>query len=780
MQSVEEILQTLNPSQKEAVQHLEGPLMVIAGAGSGKTRVLTFRIAYMIAKGVNPQNILALTFTNKAAKEMRERITDLVGAAASKSLLMGTFHSIFYKIIRVEAQYLGFTNNLLIYDTDDSKSLLKNIIKELNLDPKHYAANDILKRISSAKSNLISAQDYANSREIQEADKRAKKELITEIYKRYTHRLRTANAMDFDDLLYYMNVLLRDFPELLYKYQNRFRYILVDEYQDTNFAQYLIIRKLSALYQNICVVGDDAQSIYAFRGATIDNILNFKKDYPGAKMVKLEQNYRSTQNIVNAANAIIANNKRQIHKNVWTDNTRGDLIEIIEAPDEKEEGFLMAQSMIEHKQNFQLQNSQIAVLYRTNAQSRAIEDALVKKGIPYVIHGGLSFYKRKEIKDVLGYFRLIVNHYDEEALRRVINFPQRGIGSTTIDKIIVCATENQQRMWDVVENPEGFDIALNAPTKEKLKNFALRIKKFHAIMGNTDAHEVAKEVLTSFGLFTHFAADPSEEDRKQNVEELLSAIKAFVDADHENEIDVLTGEVMVDFFPTIERFLEGIALLTDTEEEKEGKDTVRLMTIHASKGLEFDYVYIAGMEENNFPSNLSVADPGQLEEERRLFYVAMTRSRKKLILSHANQRYKFGSLIFCSPSRFVDEIPDEFVKQTIKASSARPTYQNERSSFKPSFKKKETKPSFSYSSYSKPVSKPTPTPVSPSVSADIAGEELSTSQVQPGIPVFHTKFGRGIVRHIEGEGANIKAFVVFETVGEKPLMLNFAKLRSVK
>ena len=602
MNTEQTILSQLNVSQQEAVKKIEGPLMVIAGAGSGKTRVLTYRIAYMIAKGIIPYQILALTFTNKAAAEMKDRIFKLVGDAQAKAVVMGTFHSVFYKILRVEAEKLGFSKNLTVYDTDDSKSMLRTIIKEMSLDPKVYLPNYVLNRISSAKSSLLSSEEYARNSEILDADARSGRPMISEIFMRYNARLRNADAMDFDDLLYYMNVLLRDFPEVLYKYQNRYRYILVDEYQDTNFAQYLIVKKLAAAHHNLCVVGDDAQSIYAFRGANIQNILNFRRDYPEAATVKLEQNYISTSNIFNFFYAIIKNNSEQIQKEVWTDKEEGAKIRVHLLSNETEEANTIANSIFESKLNFQLNNSQFAILYRTNAQSRALEEALIKRHIPYKIYAGMSFYKRKEIKEVLAYFRLVINNYDEESLRRVINYPLRGIGSTTMDKVITCAKEQNTRIWNVIAHPDDFSLEVNIPTRSKLQDFASRIRAYTAQLQTTNAYDLAMHIVTTTGVLQDLKDNIAEKERLENVEELLDSVKEFTEKTPESSFNEETGELIDQYFPTLDRYMESIALLTDEEEkESDDLDKVKLMTIHAAKGLEFDHGYLTGMEENLFP-----------------------------------------------------------------------------------------------------------------------------------------------------------------------------------
>ncbi len=768
MKNQNSILDVLNEPQKQAVVHIEGPLMVIAGAGSGKTRVLTYRIAYMLTKGINPYQILALTFTNKAAAEMRERIFQLVGEASAKAVMMGTFHSVFYKILRVEGEKLGYSRNLTVYDTDDSKSLLRSIIKEMNLDPKVYAAGHVLNRISSAKSSLLNHDDYSKNIEIMSADMEAGKPHIAEIFSRYNIRLRKSDAMDFDDLLYYMNVLLRDFPEMLHKYQQRFRYILVDEYQDTNFAQYLIIKKLSAAHHNICIVGDDAQSIYSFRGANIQNILNFKRDYPEAKIIKLEQNYRSTQNIVNAANAVIKCNKEQLFKEVWTENEEGNKINIFQTNSDSDEAQLISNSIFEYKQNFHVANNQFAILYRTNAQSRAIEESLIRRNIPYIIYGGTSFYKRKEIKDVLAYFRLSINHFDEESLRRVINYPQRGIGATTMEKVIVCANEHNTRVWNIIENPQLYNLDVNKPTKERLQDFAIKIKSFSSQITTLDAYELAKLIVNTVGILKDLSEDKSDLDRKQNVEELLDSIKEFTEKDPESLFIENTGEIIEEYFPSLDRFMESVALLTDEEEKDETtKDKVKLMTIHSAKGLEFDYVFLTGLEENLFPSSLSLGSRVELEEERRLFYVAITRAKKILTISHALSRYRFGTLQFCEQSRFINEIPIKFINYTQKASMGRGIFTSSNS--EKSITNSPSKTSFQFR-------KKENAQIASDRKLQIIGKEATIDQIKPFTKVFHEKFGFGEVKQIDGSGQDTKAVVAFETVGTKTLLLKFAKL----
>ncbi|MBQ4355068.1 MAG: UvrD-helicase domain-containing protein [Bacteroidales bacterium] len=760
-----DILSELNESQRQAVCEIDGPVMVIAGAGSGKTRVLTYRIAYMLEHGIAPWNILSLTFTNKAAREMTDRVLKLIGDKRAKAVQMGTFHSVFLRVLRTEAEKIGFTHALTVYDTDDSKALLRNIVKEMNLDPKIYVVNFILNRISAAKSSLMSAEDYAQNSEARAYDKECGKPLISDIFTRYNSRLHSANAMDFDDILYYMNALLRDYPETLFKYQNRFQYILVDEYQDTNFAQYRIIKRLADAHHNICVVGDDAQSIYGFRGADINNILNFKRDYKEAKIVKLEQNYRSTQNIVNAANAVIKNNNKQIPKTVWTENEEGTPITVLSSASESDEAMLVCDSIFEIEHNYHVDLNDIAILYRTNMQSRALEECLIKKHIPYRIYGGTSFYARKEIKDILAYCRLAVNHYDEEALRRVINYPLRGIGETSVERAIACANEQGVRMWDVIENPHFYEIPVNNPTREKFVDFTAKIKSFTAMLQSKDAYELGKHIAFASGIVAALKADPSEKDRADNVEELLDAMKDFSENAEESTFNEETGEVIEHFEPTLDRFLENVALLTDADEkEKDDQSKVRLMTIHAAKGLEFDYVYITGLEENLFPSSLSIGSKRELEEERRLFYVAITRAKKVLTLTHAQTRYRYGSMQFCEPSRFLDELPMACLKTIAKASAGRGTFARREPKSNPwgerTFQKKSA-------------------PSKPQNDLDISaiGRLANNNDLRPGQRIYHLKFGYGTVARIDGSNPNdLKAIVAFDTLGEKVLLLKFAKL----
>lgn len=780
----EKILSELNEQQQMAVKQVDGPIMVLAGAGSGKTRVLTYRIAYMLAKNVNPYRILALTFTNKAAAEMRARIVSLVGGDVAKAVTMGTFHSVFYRILRAEADKLGFSHNLTVYDTDDSKSLIKNIVKDMNLDPKVYAPNFILNRISMAKSSLLSAQEYSENQEITAADAASGRPHIHQIFERYNARLRNADAMDFDDLLYYMNVLLRDFPDMLYKYQNRYNYILVDEYQDTNFAQYLIVKKLSALNQNICVVGDDAQSIYGFRGADIQNILNFRRDYPAAKIYKLEQNYRSTQNIVNAANAIIKYNKDQMPKDVWTDNEVGPKINLIRSNSDNDEAFAVANAIFEIKMNEHADNRQFAILYRTNVQSRTLEEALVKRHIPYKIFGGLSFYKRKEIKDILAYFRLTINHYDEESLRRVINYPMRGIGDTTVSRIAATAQENNCHFWDVVNFPQKYGLPVTGAIMTKLVEFADMIKGFTAQLKTVDAYELGKDIAIKSGIAKLLKDNTDEKERVDHLEELLDSMKGFTEKEPESSFDERTGELIEDYFPSLDHFLESIALLSDDEENnssEEEEDKVKLMTIHSAKGLEFDHVFITGLEENLFPSSMCANSRQEMEEERRLFYVALTRARKSVTLTCAQTRYRFGSLQFCEDSRFLEEIPAKFLNITQKASEGRGSFarhsDDDGAAFRSRLRPLRSTPTSSVPTQTRTTLQRKPQVKTKSeVQLDQVGQLAANEQLQPGVRVYHSKFGYGNVVSVDGVGPDAKAQVKFETVGLKTLLLKFAKL----
>ncbi|MDG1015155.1 MAG: 3'-5' exonuclease [Flavobacteriaceae bacterium] len=651
---MKQYLNQLNEAQLAPTLQKEGPMIVIAGAGSGKTRVLTYRIAYLMSEGIDPFNILSLTFTNKAAREMKLRISSIVGDSEAKNLWMGTFHSVFAKILRIEAERLGYPSNFTIYDTQDSQRLISSIIKEKKLDKDVYKYKQVHSRISSYKNSLITVKAYFQNPELKEADSMSKRPEIGEIYKEYVSRCFKAGAMDFDDLLLKTNELLTRFPEVLAKYQDRFRYILVDEYQDTNHSQYLIVRALSDRFQNICVVGDDAQSIYAFRGANINNILNFQKDYQNVKMFRLEQNYRSTKNIVNAANSIIEKNQNKLEKVVWTANEVGKKITVNRSLTDGDEGRYVASSIFDNKMRNQSKNGNFAVLYRTNAQSRSIEDALRKRGLDYRIYGGLSFYQRKEIKDVLSYLRIIINPADEEALKRIINFPVRGIGQTTIDRLVVYANECNQSIFEILRNINNLDININTGIKTKLQNFATMIESFQVMSKTTNAFDLAENVCKISGLIKEFKKDGTPEgiSRMENIEELLNGIKDFVEG--QLEIADSTG--------SLTEFLEDVALATDLDnEEGEESDKVALMTIHLAKGLEFEYVYVVGLEENLFPSAMSMNTRNELEEERRLFYVALTRAEKQAYLTYALSRYRWGKLVDSEPSRFIEEIDKQYL-----------------------------------------------------------------------------------------------------------------------
>lgn len=766
-----DILTGLNEPQREAVQTVSGPVMIIAGAGAGKTKALTHRIAYMIEQGVSPFSIMSLTFTNKAAAEMKERVMKLVDPHAGRNVWMGTFHSVFARILRSEAECLGFTKDFTIYDTDDSKQLLNNILKERELDTKAYPVKYLQNRISMAKSALISAEEYCANKDIQQQDYQAKKPLTGEIFKSYNARLHRANAMDFDDILFHTNILLRDFPEVLYKYQHKFQYILVDEYQDTNYAQYLIIRRLAAVHENICVVGDDAQSIYSFRGANIQNILNFRKDYPDYKLIRLEQNYRSTQNIVNAANSVIAFNKNQIEKKVWSDKEAGELITVMRANSDTEEGTLVANSIFGFKMSRQLANKDFAILYRTNSQSRSMEEALRRQGIPYKIYGGMSFYDRKEVKDLLAYFRIVINPHDDQSLLRIINTPTRGIGETTKERLIVASGQHKTSIWNIITSQMPPEI--NEGTATKLRNFATMIQSFAVIAGKENAFDTAKHICDTIGLVKFLKEDDSPEGiiRVQNIEELLNAIMEFSD----KQVDEVTGERLE---IGLSAFLQEASLMTDQDNKKdEDDDTVTLMTIHAAKGLEFPYVYVVGLEENLFPGVQSLGTQDELEEERRLFYVAITRAEKKLILSHAESRYRYGSLTISEPSRFIDEIDKKLIEQTHKASFKGTRNIDEGFNFSNPFVRRTQTGGF----YKKETPRATPTPTAtPARPSNVTGSIADPDDIKAGMRVYHNKFGFGNVISTEGTGANKKALVTFDTEGDKRLMLTFAKLIIIK
>ena len=749
-------LNQLNPEQKKAVEHIDGPLMVIAGAGSGKTRVLTYRIVHLLQKNVSPFKILALTFTNKAAKEMRNRIDEVVGTSISSNLWMGTFHSVFSRILRIESEKLNYPQNFTIYDTEDSKSLLRSIIKELNLDKDHYKVSVILNRISSLKNNFISSKNYSKYHELVQGDKIAKRPEFDRVYRMYDQRCFKSSAMDFDDLLLKTHYLLDNHPESLLKYQNKFQYILIDEYQDTNHVQYLIIKKLAALNENICVVGDDAQSIYSFRGAKIENILNFKNDYPDYKSYKLEQNYRSTSTIVETANSLIDFNENQIKKTVWTDNEKGEKIILCKCNSDSDEGRLVANTIFEIKLREQVFPKDFAVLYRTNAQSRSIEEALRKKNIPYKIYGGLSFYQRKEIKDILAYCRLTINPNDEEAFKRVINYPSRGIGNTTLQKIIATSNNSNVGIWDLINNLDDFEHNINKGTCKKINEFALLIKSYTSQLNKYDAYSLAEHITKSSGVFNDLYHDKSPEgvSRFENIQELLNGLKDFCENNDEN---------------LLSHYMRDVALLTNQDnEKKEDFNKVTLMTVHAAKGLEFPYVFVVGLEQNLFPSLLASDNQESLEEERRLFYVAITRAKKRLFLSHTTNRFRWGNYIFCEPSQFLSELDEKHI--TKKEAERKKEKRISRN-----FNFQNTKPKKSNS-------------INPPVGFKKVNKKLNATKVsnadlsklKNGVIVKHDKFGNGKVIEISGDNFDKKAKILFENVGEKQLLLRFAKIEIVK
>ena len=771
---MQEHLNQLNEAQLAPVLQQQGAMIVIAGAGSGKTRVLTFRIAYLMSKGVDPFNILALTFTNKAAREMKSRIARIVGGSEAKNLWMGTFHSVFAKILRFEADRLGYPSNFTIYDTQDSQSVIRAVIKELHLDKDIYKYKQVYSRISSYKNSLITVKAYFNNPELMEADAMAKIPRMGEIYKSYVDKCFKAGAMDFDDLLLKTNELLTRFPEVLAKYQDRFRYILVDEYQDTNHSQYLIIKALSDRFQNICVVGDDAQSIYAFRGANINNILNFQNDYDNVQVFRLEQNYRSTKNIVNAANSIIEKNKTRLDKIVWTANDEGSKILVNRSMTDGDEGRFVASTIFEQKMNQQLANGNFAVLYRTNAQSRAIEDALRKKDIPYRIYGGLSFYQRKEIKDVLSYLRLLINSKDEEALKRIINFPARGIGQTTIERLIVVANKYNRSIFEVMQNLDKVEIQINKGTQSKLQDFVTMVKSFQILNEGYDVFQITEHVIKKTGLYTELKKDGTPEGiaRIENIEELLNGMRDFVE--EQKELADTTG--------SLAEFLEDVALATDLDKETGDEDKVALMTVHLAKGLEFPYVFIVGMEEDLFPSAMSMNTRSELEEERRLFYVAITRAEKQAYLTYTQSRYRWGKLIDAEPSRFIEEIDESFLEYLTTITENRYKPLLDADIFGEVDKSKLR--------LRKPVSSSPPRgpnennlrklrrikPVTSSASKNIDAKDLNISI---GTIVEHVRFGKGSVIRIEGSGADTKAEINFSNGGLKKLLLRFAKLKVI-
>ena len=744
-----EYLQKLNEQQKLPVIHKNGPLIVIAGAGSGKTRVLTYRIVHLINQNIDPFNILALTFTNKAAAEMKKRISESVGDSQARNIWMGTFHSVFARILRSEAPLLGYPTNFTIYDTYDSERLVSNIIKELNLNKDHYKAKQIRNRISSLKNNFITVENYFNNPEMIEVDKMSKRSEFGIIYKRYVERCFRSSVMDFDDLLLKTNELLNKFPEVLSKYQDKFRYILVDEYQDTNYSQYLIIKALSDRHQNLCVVGDDSQSIYSFRGANIDNILNFKKHYPDCKTYKLEQNYRSSNNIVQCANSLIQNNQFKLDKTIWTQNSDGEKITINKSISDSDEGRFVASNIFERKNNEFLSNSSFAVLYRTNAQSRAVEDALRKINIEYQVFGGLSFYQRKEIKDILAYLRLIENLNDEESLRRIINFPSRGIGQTTLDKLTLVSERQNISLFDSISNLNDPSVKINKGTIEKLENFRNQILSFKVFSQNNNAYETVSHIINKIQIVNFYKNEGSLEsfNRIENIEELVNGINDFIEGQEE----------LFESDKSLSRYLEDVALYSETDKQV-SNEKVSLMTVHMAKGLEFPIVYVLGMEENLFPSIMSINSREEVEEERRLFYVAMTRAEKSLTLSYCNQRFKWGNLIECEPSRFLSEIDNKYTNKN-SLDQQQPSHIDSTLLRLRNFKKRKN------------ISK-------------LKSFKSSSQKIKINIKindvVFHERFGKGEVKQIEEDGENSRATINFNNSGEKKVLLKFAKLKVIK
>ena len=778
----------LNDRQKEAVLHIDGPIMIVAGAGSGKTKVLTTRIAHLLAHGVDAFNILALTFTNKAAREMKERVEKILGNTSARSLYIGTFHSVFARILRGEATRLGYPSNFTIYDTDDAKSVLKTVINELNLDDKHYKPNVVYNRISSAKNALVGPAEYANDYAIQQEDMRSNRPAIAQIYDAYAKRCFKNGAMDFDDLLIKMYELLKNFPESLHKFQHKFKYIMIDEYQDTNPAQYEIIKLLGAAHENVCVVGDDAQSIYSFRGATIENILQFQKDYDDVKLVKLEQNYRSTQSILNVANEVIRNNKGQIPKNLWTDNAPGEKIRLVRLMTDNEEGKFVADTIQEQRLRNHYNNRDFAILYRTNAQSRAFEESLRRMAIPYTIYGGISFYQRKEIKDFVAYLRIIVNQQDEESLKRIINYPTRGIGKSSIDKAVLAANQNDISLWQVLERASEF--GFKAGTLETVENFVLMIRSFASMLATKNAYEVAQHVGKQTNLVKELFNDKTTEGlaRYENIQELLNSIKEFTELPDED--GVLETDTK-----GLGNYLQQITLVTDADEKDPNADTVKLMSIHAAKGLEFSCVFAAGLEEMLFPNAMAINTREELEEERRLFYVVITRAKQRLWITYANTRYRFGNLVQNEPSRFIEEIPSEYLDRSFAGGGLRnqgfgsgpsgsaydrmhgSSFGNGGSAdqaekrYGPPPTKKDARPP-----YVPP--KPYLKTIEHNPSPDFVASD--TSGLQIGQKVEHQKFGFGEVVGMEGSAHNPIATVKFQYNGEKKIMLNFAKLRIVE
>lgn len=755
-------IKELNDEQRAAVLYDEGPSLVIAGAGSGKTRVLTYKIAHLLEGGYQPWNILALTFTNKAAREMKNRIALQVGEEKARRLWMGTFHSIFLRILRAESSLLGFTSHFTIYDTADSKSLLRSILKEMGLDEKIYKPSSVQARISQAKNHLVAPSMYANSREVQEDDMRARMPAIKDVYCRYWERCRQADAMDFDDLLFYTFLLFRDHPDVLARYQTQFGYILVDEYQDTNFAQHSIVLQLGKAHRRVCVVGDDAQSIYSFRGADIDNILSFTSAYPGAKVFKLQQNYRSTQNIVKAANSLIAKNQRQIHKEAFSEKEAGEPLTLFQAYSDVEEGEIIANKVMEIYRHEHCTYADFAILYRTNAQSRIFEEVFRKRSVPYRIYGGLSFYQRKEVKDVIAYFRLVVNPNDEEAFKRIINYPARGIGETTVNKIVAAATEHQVSLWTVLCQPTGYGIAFNKGTLNKLQGFKELISGFLERLYHEDAFTLGQAIIQSTGILRDIVQENTPEalSRKENIEELLNGMSDFC-GQRKEEGDSHTG---------LDDFLSEVSLLTDQDTDKDAdQPRITLMTVHAAKGLEFKNVFVVGLEENLFPSAMSGDSPRAMEEERRLFYVAITRAEEHCFLSYARTRYRFGKMEFGSPSRFLKDIDARCLRlpheeRPLRSGGSRPA-----TTFSPTPTVEEAP---------RRLRRITASPA-PAVTTPTKRGGSPAAAVSPGQLIEHERFGVGEIIRVEGEGENAKATIHFRNAGDKQLLLRFARFKVI-
>lgn len=766
-------LDGLNEAQVAAVTNINGPTMIIAGPGSGKTRVLTYRIAYLMQQNADPFSILSLTFTNKAAREMKNRIEQLMGGEA-RNLWMGTFHSVFSRILRSEAEKLGYPSNFTIYDTEDSKNLIKSIVKEMGLNDKLYKPGYVYHRISLSKNNLIGPKEYENNLDLMAEDESNGRPKMSEVFWNYTKRCFRSGAMDFDDLLLKTHELFERFPDVLYKYQHRFKYVMIDEFQDTNFLQYSIVKRIADVYQNIAVVGDDAQSIYAFRGASIANILNFEKDFPEVQTFRLEQNYRSTKVIVEAANIIISKNKHQLAKKIWTDNLEGDTIKVIRALSDNEEGKMVANVIFEQRMRDHIKNGEFAILYRTNAQSRAFEEGLRKLNIPYRIYGGISFYQRKEVKDLVAYLKLTVNPNDEESFKRVVNFPARGIGKTTIEKLTVFASDNDKSLWTMGENIDL--LQFNSGVKRLITDFVTMIKSFQTMLTKKDAYEVASHIAKSTGILKELYNDQSVEglSRYENIQELLNSIKEFVTPDEADseffvdtipvDVDGLSGDLNKN--KSLAEYLQQVVLLTDADAEGNEEETVKLMTIHAAKGLEFESVFVVGLEENLFPGTLSVSSREDLEEERRLFYVAVTRAEKKLTITHAATRYKYGNLEYCEPSRFLEELPQNLLEYVGYNNNK---WNEDKNVFEKTYER------------TTPVVK-----IRPQVQAEVYNHNPSANftaafpeELQSGMEVEHQKFGFGKIIAMEGNSDGKMATIFFHKSGQKKLLLKFAKISIV-